>query len=124
MKAGVEAGLWGSYLWAFGTRDIAQALLQVGPVVVGVPWNTGLEEPGPDGIAAPGGQSLGGHCLALVGLKMTVAGKGGPFFVAQQSRGPGEGDHGRIYLHHRHLAGLLAGVGEAAIPVPPWGIPS
>jgi hypothetical protein len=122
MLAGREAGLWPGFLWAFGLRDIAQALLQVGPVVIGVPWDEGLESPGPDGVAAPGGQSLGGHALALVGLRMAVAGRPGPFFVAQQSRGPAEGDGGRIYLHHKTLAGLLAGVGEAAIPIPPWGL--
>lgn len=122
MLAGREAGLWPGFLWAFGLRDIAQALLQVGPVVIGVPWDEGLESPGPDGVAAPGGQSLGGHALALVGLRMAVAGRPGPFFVAQQSRGPAEGDGGRIYLHHKALAGLLAGVGEAAIPIPPWGL--
>jgi len=122
MKAGVEAGLWSQYLWAFGTRDIAQALLQVGPVVVGIPWDTALEEPDQHGIVRPGGTPAGGHALALVEFRMTVAGRPGPWFGAQQSRGPLEGRGGIVYLHHKDLARLLAGVGEAAIPVPPGGV--
>jgi len=120
MKAGQEAGLWDSYLWAFGTRDIAQALLQVGPVVIGIPWSTGLEDPDPSGVIKPSGSPAGGHALALVGI--LASRPGGPWFVAQQSRGEQLGDRGRVLIHHKHLAGLLAGVGEAAIPVPPGGV--
>jgi hypothetical protein len=123
MLAGREAGLWPEFLWAFGTRDIAQAVLQVGPVVVGIPWDTGLEEPDVHGIIRPGGKPAGGHALAVVGLVMQRGNAAGPFFVLQQSRGTAEGDGGRVYLHHKHLTGLLAGVGEAAIPVPPGGLP-
>jgi hypothetical protein len=123
MLAGREAGLWGEFLWAFGTRDIAQAVLQVGPVVVGIPWDTRLEEPDAHGIVTPGGAQAGGHALALVGIVTARGGQPGPFFVLQQSRGESEGDRGLIYLHHRHLSALLAGIGEAAIPVPPGWAP-
>jgi hypothetical protein len=54
MKAGVEAGLFGGYRWAFGTRDVAQAVLQVGPVVVGVPWLSGMYDTGPGGLVPRG----------------------------------------------------------------------
>lgn len=122
MKAGQEAGLWPGYLWAFGTRDIAQAVLQVGPVVIGIPWDTRLEEPDARGIITPGGAPAGGHALAVVGIVLQRAGQPGPFFVLQQSRGEAEGDRGLVYLHHKHLSALLAGVGEAAIPIPPGGL--
>jgi hypothetical protein len=120
MKAGQEQGLWGGYLWAFGTRDIAQAILQVGPVVIGIPWFEGMEDPDPAGVIRPSGKPAGGHALALVGLLASTP--GGPWFVAQQSRGATVGDHGRVLIHHRDLSKLLAGVGEAAIPVPNWAI--
>jgi len=122
MLAGREAGLWPEFLWAFGTRDIAQAVLQVGPVVGGIPWDTSLDDPDVHAIVRPGGKPAGGHALAIVGLVMQRGNLAGPFFVLQQSRGPAEGDAGRVYLHHKHLTGLLAGVGEAAIPVPPGGL--
>ncbi len=119
LKAGQEAGLWDGYLWALGgTRDIAQVLLQLGlAVAVGVPWSEALENPDAVGIAAPGGADLGGHALAVVGLRMAHAGRPGPWFELQQSRGPSEGRNGRIFLHHRHLAQLLAGIGEAGVAV-------
>jgi hypothetical protein len=124
MKAAVEAGLWPSYLWAFGTKDIAQALLRGLPVVIGIPWDAHLDQPDEAGIVTPGKNtgSAGGHALALTGFRMTHAGRSGPWFRAQQSRGPAHGDAGCVWFHHRHMAGLLAGVGEAAIPVPPGGV--
>ena len=123
MLAGREAGLWSEFLWAFGTRDIAQTILQIGPVVIGIPWDTSLDDPDPAGIIRPGGAPAGGHALAVVGLVTKRGNQPGPFFVLQQSRGETEGDRGLVYLHHKHLSALLAGVGEAAIPVPPGGLP-
>jgi hypothetical protein len=118
MLAGRDAGLWDGFLWALrGTRDIAQVLIQLRlPVVVGIPWSAGLENPGPAGVIAPGGSPLGGHALAVVGLRLVHGGRPGPWFELQQSRGPAEGQRGRVFLHHKHLAQLLAGVGEAAVP--------
>jgi hypothetical protein len=120
MKAGQELGWWGTYLWALGgTRDIAQVLLQLRcAVVLGIPWTTGMEEPDSAGVIRPEGAPAGGHALAAVGLKRTVAGRPGPYFVLQQSRGVSEGVGGLVYLHHSHLARLLAGRGEAAVPLP------
>lgn len=118
MKAGQELGLWGGYLWAFGTKDVAQALLQVGPVVIGIPWLSGMNTPGPDGIVTVGGEDLGGHALCLHAIAMKVAGRAGPWFGALQSWGPGVGDDGVIWFHHQDLGRLLRSRGEAAIPVP------
>jgi hypothetical protein len=58
----------------------------------------------------------------VLGLVPSRGGRPGPFFVLQQSRGYAHGDAGLVYLHHRDLAALLRGVGEAAVPVPPRGI--
>lgn len=118
MKAGQEAGLWGTYLWAFGTRDVAQAILQVGPVIIGVPWLTKMAEPGPDGLVTVAGESLGGHALCLFAMRMKVAGRAGPFFGALQTWGPEVGDGGIIWFHHSDLTRLLRSRGEAAIPLP------
>jgi hypothetical protein len=118
MQAAVEAGLFGGYSWAFGTRDVAQAVLQVGPVIVGVPWLAGMYDTGPGGLVQLEGEDTGaGHCLAVVGLKVRgPQGQLGPYFVWQNSWGPGYGDRGLGYIHHRDLATLLHGTGEAAIP--------
>jgi hypothetical protein len=117
MKAGQEAGLWGTYLWAFGTRDVAQAILQVGPVIVGIPWLSQMAEPGPDGIVTVAGEPQGGHALCLHAIRMRVAGRAGPWFGALQTWGTKIGDGGVIWLHHKDLGRLLRGQGEAAIPL-------
>jgi hypothetical protein len=118
MKAGQERGLWGGYLWAFGTRDIAQALLQRhGPVVIGIPWFDGMYATGPRGVVKVGGALVGGHCLAVVGLQLTGPnGEPGIHFIWQNSWGPSYGDEGLGYIANRDLAGLLRRQGEAAIP--------
>lgn len=117
MAAGVAAGLWDGYGWCFGTRDIAQALVQgMGPVVLGLPWMSGMTA-GPDGVVKLQGQGGLGHCLIAVNLRMALAGRPGPWFQLQQSWGPSEGVDGMVYIHHRDLAALLAGQGEAAVPL-------
>lgn len=119
MKAGVEAGWWEGYGWCFGTRDIAQALLQVGPVVLGLSFPLGA--PDRDGRLHLSGEA-GPHCLTAVGLRMALPGvfqatPPGPYFILQNSWGESYGDHGLVYVHHADLARLLAGTGEAAIPL-------
>lgn len=118
LQAGVEAGLFGGYVWAFGTRDIAQAVLQVGPVIIGIPWLSGMSETGPGGLVIVQGEDQQvGHVLTVVGIRMTgPQDQPGPFFVWQNSWGDRYGDRGLGYIHHRDLAGLLHQQGEAAIP--------
>lgn len=119
MKAAVQLGLFGGYLWSFGTRDIAQAILgKRRPVVVGVPWTSRMYETGPGGLVVLGGDDEGlGHCLAVVGIRRRgPQGQDGPFFGWHNSWGDDYGDGGIGWIHHRDLAGLLRGRGEAAIP--------
>lgn len=123
-KAARELGYIGAYYWGLrGTRDVAQALLQLhAPVVLGVPWTSGLEDPDRHGVIRPTGTAAGGHALVAIGIRRQLrparaAVLPGPFFVLQQSRGEEEGDAGLVYLHHADLGRMLAGVGEAAVPI-------
>jgi hypothetical protein len=126
MQAAVEAGYFGGYRWAFGTRDVAQAVLQLGPVVVGVPWLSGMYETGPGGLVTLTGQDTGqGHALVVVGLKLKgPQGQPGPYFAWLNSWGESYGEHGIGWIHHRDLAALLHGTGEAAIPLPEPQVPT
>jgi hypothetical protein len=89
LKAATEEQLIGGYLWCFGTRDVAQAVLQRGPVVVGVPWLSGMYDTGPGGLVQVTGTDTGaGHCLAVVGIRLKgPQGQPGPYFVWQNSWG-------------------------------------
>lgn len=118
MSAAVELGMIGGYLWCFGTRDIAQTILRRRPVVVGVPWLSGMWETGPGGLVVVEGADEGlGHCLAVNGITLKgPQGQPGPFFRWQQSTGERYGAGGFGFIHHRDLAGLLRGRGEAATP--------
>lgn len=121
MKAGADRSrmLWDGYVWAFGTRDVAQAVLQVGPVVIGVPWLSGMHETGPDGVVLVTGSAGEGHSLCINGIVTSHAGRPGPWFRWQNSYGTDYGLDGFGFIHHKDLGRLLAGVGEASIPVVP-----
>lgn len=119
LSAARAAGDLGGYLWAFGTAELAQALLTTGPVVIGIPWPVSWMNPGADGLLTlgPAEDMSAGHCLAVVGIRLTGPhAAAGPYFVLQNSYGPGWGDAGRGYVHHRDLGLLLAQGGEAAVP--------
>jgi hypothetical protein len=120
LLAARELGLIGGFLWAFGTRDIAQTIIARRlPVVIGVPWPAGLWDAGPGGLVEVTGADEGlGHCLTVNGIKLKGPhGQPGPFFRWQQSSGESYGDGGFGWVHHRDLAMLLRGRGEAAIPL-------
>jgi len=118
MSAALELGHIGGYLWCFGTRDVAQAILTGRPVVVGVPWLSGMWETGPGGLVVLEGADEGlGHCLAVNGIRTRGPnGEQGAHFRWQQSSGESYGVGGFGWIHHRDLAGLLRGRGEAATP--------
>jgi hypothetical protein len=106
-----------AYLWCFGLGDIAQAILQVGPVVLGLPWLDQMSVDA-DGVLTPAGERGGmGHAIACIGIALEHAGRPGPWFVLQQSYGPAVGVGGLLYVHADHLRGLLRGVGEACVPI-------
>jgi hypothetical protein len=118
LKAAQEQQAVGGYLWAFGTRAIASALAHARPVIVGVPWLSGMYDTGPGGLVQVQGADTGaGHCLVVVGMRLKgPQGQPGPFFRWQNSWGTGYGDAGFGWIYHRDLAALLHGVGEAAVP--------
>jgi hypothetical protein len=119
MSAGVELGAWGGYLWDFGTRDVAQTILKLQrPVIVGVTWLSGMYDTGPGGLVQLTGDDEGlGHCLSVFGIRLKgPQGQPGPYFCWQNSWSTSYGDDGIGYIHHRDLAALLHGTGEAAVP--------
>lgn len=64
-----ERGIIGSYRWAFSMEDIRNALIALGPVVIGIPWYNSMYYTDDRGqvIVDPDSGLAGGHCLLLNG---------------------------------------------------------
>jgi hypothetical protein len=119
LKAAQERGELAAYDWAFGTKDLVQGLLQRGPAVLGIPWPMSWFDAPADGLLTLDGADVGdlGHCLAAVGIVLSGPGeRPGPYVVLQNSYAPSWGAGGFGFVHHRDLARLLRGGGEAAFP--------
>jgi hypothetical protein len=66
-KAAKHLGLIGSYRHAFGLQHVLGALA-ARPLIVGIPWLSGMFTPGRDGVLSVTGSVEGGHEIALIGL--------------------------------------------------------
>jgi hypothetical protein len=87
-------GLISSYGWAFTVAGLLHAL-QGSPVIVGVPWYAGFDQPsGPSALVQPTGQIRGGHEFVLRGLEVTGTDADGWRLHADNSWGPGFGADG------------------------------
>lgn len=115
MKVGRSFGWWDSYRWAFGVDDMRQAI-QLGPLVIGVPWRSGMYDTDPSGLVDTSGSEVGGHCLLVTAWVTDFAGHG-PGFWWRNSWGLGYGIRGDGFVPEETMAGLIAEVGEVAVPV-------
>jgi hypothetical protein len=110
-----DLGLLREYRWAFGVMDVALAVTNVGPVVIGIPWYDSMYES--KGIVEVHGSVVGGHCLLVMAYR-----KAGAVFENEaafglfNSWGPGWGRNGLAWIRQSSLARLLADRGEACVP--------
>lgn len=119
MKTGRALGWWTGYRWCFGMTQVRDAVLQLGPVIIGVPWRAGMYE-APGGVLEVTGDVVGGHCLAIIGYDPAAPELGGAEgYLLLNSWGPEWGEDGAAWITATDLAGLLskANQGEAAVPV-------
>lgn len=118
-----DRGLWDGYRWSFSIDQVVDALVTLGPVVVGIPWTHGMYETRPSGLVETSGHVVGGHCILLTGYhpKMRIKGEG--WFKRwevvrwRNSWGHGYGNKGDGLIKVEDLARLLADNGEACVPV-------
>lgn len=112
IKAGVEAGWFGEYRWAFGEPDLRLAVGYRGPAVVGINWYAGMVAPDAGGFIRPAGGLLGGHAILAVGWSRRL-----DAYRLHNSWGEHWGDQGECWVASTDMARLLAEDGEAVIPV-------
>jgi hypothetical protein len=112
VKVAKDKGWIEGYRWAFNTKDLALAIGNVGPAILGVPWYEGMFRPSACGHLHPTGEKKGGHAIACVGFN-----KSKNAFLVHNSWGKKWGDDGRAWIHWDDMKFLLAKSGDACIPV-------
>lgn len=107
-----------SYRWCFGTWDVRDAVITQGPVVLGVPWYSGMYRTKRDGVVTIEGDLVGGHCLIVTGYDPSymINGKAHEVFRWRNSWGTSYGIKGSGIITFKDLHSLLIQGGEACVP--------
>lgn len=117
MLVGQERGWWESFYWAFNISQVRQAL-ELGPVVIGVTWLSGMYHTAAKGMVDVSGHFVGGHCLLITGYSPNYWGTYGPRFRWRNSWGKTYGRTGDGFITPDALNDILfAQGGECAVPV-------
>lgn len=103
-------GYISEYRWAMTAQEIAVAVLEVGPVVVGTAWTSDMFTPDANGVIRPTGTPAGGHAYLLNGYDTKTG-----LFRVKNSWGREWGQNGHAFLHISDLEALLAANGEACL---------
>lgn len=111
-KALASLGYIAEYRWAKSIHEIAETLLNVGPVVVGTDWLEGMSYPMKSGAVYPEGNNLGGHAYILTGVSVPRR-----EFRLKNSWGKGWGRRGKASIGFDAFAELLDRDGEACLGV-------
>lgn len=116
-------GYMDEYRWAFTVDDVKDAILTNGPVVIGIRWYESMYETRPSGLVEIGGPIVGGHCLTLTAYHPSMRLNGEDWnerfrvFRWRNSWGNWYGRNGDGFIRYEDLRDLLAGDGEACVPV-------
>lgn len=106
-----DLGVIKEYRWAQNINDVVNALLTVGPVVVGTKWYNDMNTPRPNGIMKITGRDMGGHAYVLNGVNLESG-----MIRIKNSWGKGWGKDGFAFISIADFEKLLAQGGEACIP--------
>ena len=114
-----EEGFISGYRWCFNIEDIRDSVISEGPVVIGVPWRKGMYKTANNGLVQITGPVVGGHCLTITGYDpaMKIGNNTYEVFRWRNSWGTEYGINGSGYIKKVDLEKLLAGTGEACVPI-------
>lgn len=114
-----EYGYIDEYRWCFDIDDIIDAVVSKGPVVIGIPWYSGMYRTNSLGLSSPIGQKVGGHCITLTGYHPAkIFGRQSlEVFKWRNSWGEDYGVGGSGYITVLDLRKLFEEGGEACIPI-------
>jgi papain like protease len=106
-----QLGVIGAYHWAFSMAELDLALLEVGPVIIGVDWFDGMFDPDASGFIHPTGDVAGGHAIECNGINVETG-----TYRLKNSWGRSWGKSGRCYVKRADMEYLLFGLnGEAVL---------
>lgn len=122
-KAIRELGWIDAWKWLENATQVRDAVIQNGPVVLGINWYYDMYETRPSGLVTVGGQKVGGHCITIIGYHPSMRIRGEDWnerfevFKWKNSWGTDYGVNGIGYIKKVDLDELLIDGGEAAMAV-------
>lgn len=114
-----ERGFILEFRWCFSIEDVRDTIISSGPVVVGVPWYSGMYETTKTGLVKISGEIVGGHALVITGYDpaMRFGSKTYEVFRWRNSWNTDYGINGSGYIKAEDLLKLLRQQGEACVPI-------
>lgn len=109
-KSLMRRGVIEEYRWAWDVDTVIQALLHVGPVVVGTWWYDQMFYPDEDGLIKAEGRKIGGHAYLLNGVNTETG-----LIRIKNSWGQGWGENGHAYISIEDMDKLIKDSGEACL---------
>lgn len=116
------------YRWAFGIQDVLRVLGYMGPVVLGIEWQSSHYTPDANGQIWLNNDPVGGHAILAKGVKIVKIDDAkdatydnidlaASLVRLHNSWGTGYGVGGDCFMNVYDLAHLLGKGGEACVPV-------
>lgn len=118
MKVFKDVGLISEYNWAADIQSMIEHVLEVGPMVMGTDWYSGMLSVDIRGFVHAEGSLEGGHAYLLPGINLRKRCPDGSLgaFRIQNSWDTDWGQKGRAWLSFTDADKLLRAWGEAATP--------
>lgn len=112
VKAGCERGWYSEFRWAFSEEDLALAVANHGPAILGVNWFADMYDVDEKGFVHRSGELVGGHAILCRGISLTRQA-----YRLRNSWGKDWGVDGDCWVSREDMRALLADQGEACVPV-------
>jgi hypothetical protein len=114
-KVAKRMGLIGSYNHALSVNGLLHAL-QIQPVIVGVPWFEGFDQPDSTGLVHATGQIRGGHEFVIRGYEHDDDSEDDSYLFADNSWGDGWGVRGHFRFTVSTWRTLMSHQADVTIP--------